>query len=592
MKDFLKYTLATVVGIFLAGIVFTILGIISLIGMVATSDTETKVKENSIFELRLDGTIEERSQAEDPFSKLLGAASTTTYGLDDILSSIKKAKNNDNIKGIYIEAGVTGGSSFATCEAIRRALVDFKESGKFIVAYSDNYGQDTYYLASVADKIFINPQGSLAWHGLSSQPIFYKELLDKIGVKMQVFKVGTYKSAVEPYIATSMSDANREQVTVFLEDLWGKMLNDISVSRNITVDSLSTYADRFMDLQPAQTYLDYGLVDSIVYKSDVREYLKQLTNRKDDENIRSYLVSDMVNVKRNVPKDKSGNIIAVYYAAGDIDGGGVISVGPAGIQSPKVVKDLRKLREDKTVKAVVLRVNSPGGSAFGSEQIWNEVVALKAEKPVIVSMGDYAASGGYYISCAADTIVAEETTLTGSIGIFGVFPDASELMNKKLGINFDVVKTNKMSDFGTMSRPFNADEQQILQQYINNGYSLFVKRCADGRGMTTEAIEAIAEGRVWTGIRAKELGLVDEIGGLDKAIELAAHSADIEGYSVVSYPKKEGMLSSFLEGEKDKMVKSKLQEYIGEYFNGLQYIKGLKEMDPIQARIPFDLNIH
>ncbi len=592
MKDFLKYTLATVVGIFLAGIVFTILGIISLVGMVATSDTETKVKENSIFELQLDGTIEERSQAEDPFSKLLGAASTTTYGLDDILSSIKKAKNNDNIKGIYIEAGVTGGSSFATCEAIRRALVDFKESGKFIVAYSDNYGQDTYYLASVADKIFINPQGSLAWHGLSSQPIFYKELLDKIGVKMQVFKVGTYKSAVEPYIATSMSDANREQVTVFLEDLWGKMLNDISVSRNITVDSLSTYADRFMDLQPAQTYLNYGLVDSIVYKSDVREYLKQLTNRKDDENIRSYLVSDMVNVKRNVPKDKSGNIIAVYYAAGDIDGGGVISVGPAGIQSPKVVKDLRKLREDKTVKAVVLRVNSPGGSAFGSEQIWNEVVALKAEKPVIVSMGDYAASGGYYISCAADTIVAEETTLTGSIGIFGVFPDASELMNKKLGINFDVVKTNKMSDFGTMSRPFNADEQQILQQYINNGYSLFVKRCADGRGMTTEAIEAIAEGRVWTGIRAKELGLVDEIGGLDKAIELAAHSADIEGYSVVSYPKKEGMLSSFLEGEKDKMVKSKLQEYIGEYFNGLQYIKGLKEMDPIQARIPFDLNIH
>lgn len=592
MKDFLKYTLATVVGIFLAGIVFTILGIISLVGMVATSDTETKVKENSIFELQLDGNIEERSQAEDPFSKLLGAASTTTYGLDDILSSIKKAKNNDNIKGIYIEAGVTGGSSFATCEAIRRALVDFKESGKFIVAYADNYGQDTYYLASVADKIFINPQGSLAWHGLSSQPIFYKELLDKIGVKMQVFKVGTYKSAVEPYIATSMSDANREQVTVFLEDLWGKMLNDISVSRNITVDSLSTYADRFMDLQPAQTYLDYGLVDSIVYKSDVREYLKQLTNRKDDENIRSYLVSDMVNVKRNVPKDKSGNIIAVYYAAGDIDGGGVISVGPAGIQSPKVVKDLRKLREDKTVKAVVLRVNSPGGSAFGSEQIWNEVVALKAEKPVIVSMGDYAASGGYYISCAADTIVAEETTLTGSIGIFGVFPDASELMNKKLGINFDVVKTNKMSDFGTMSRPFNADEQQILQQYINNGYSLFVKRCADGRGMTTEAIEAIAEGRVWTGIRAKELGLVDEIGGLDKAIELAAHSADIEGYSVVSYPKKEGMLSSFLEGEKDKMVKSKLQEYIGEYFNGLQYIKGLKEMDPIQARIPFDLNIH
>lgn len=592
MKEFLKYTLATIVGIFLAGIVFTILGIISMVGIVASSDTETKVKENSIFELRLDGSIAERSQAEDPFSKLLGSSTSTSYGLDDILSSIKKAKSNDNIKGIYIESGSGGISDFATNEAIRRALVDFKESGKFIVAYGDQYGQDTYYLASVADKIFINPQGSLSWHGLSSQPIFFKELLDKIGVKMQVFKVGTYKSAVEPYIATSMSDANREQITVFLDDLWGKMLNDISASRNITVDSLNVYADRFMDLQPAQTYLDYGLVDSLIYKSDVREYLKKITNRKDDEKVRSYLVSDMVNVKRNVPKDKSGNIIAVYYASGEIDASGLISTGSSGIVSPKVVKDLRKLKEDKTVKAVVLRVNSPGGSAFGSEQIWNEVVALKAEKPVIVSMGDYAASGGYYISCAADTIVAETTTLTGSIGIFGMFPDASELITKKLGIHVDAVNTNKRSDFGIMSRPYNADEQQILQNYINNGYSLFVKRCADGRGMTTEAIEAIAEGRVWTGVRAKELGLVDEIGGLDKAIELAAVSADIEAYTVVSYPKKEGFLSSFLEGEKERMVKSQLKEYLGVYFNGLQYLKGLEEMDPVQARLPFDLNIH
>ena len=592
MKEFLKYTLATIVGIFLAGIVFTILGIISMVGIVASSDTETKVKENSIFELRLDGSIAERSQAEDPFSKLLGSSTSTSYGLDDILSSIKKAKSNDNIKGIYIESGSGGISDFATNEAIRRALVDFKESGKFIVAYGDQYGQDTYYLASVADKIFINPQGSLSWHGLSSQPIFFKELLDKIGVKMQVFKVGTYKSAVEPYIATSMSDANREQITVFLDDLWGKMLNDISASRNITVDSLNVYADRFMDLQPAQTYLDYGLVDSLIYKSDVREYLKKITNRKDDEKVRSYLVSDMVNVKRNVPKDKSGNIIAVYYASGEIDASGLISTGSSGIVSPKVVKDLRKLKEDKTVKAVVLRVNSPGGSAFGSEQIWNEVVALKAEKPVIVSMGDYAASGGYYISCAADTIVAETTTLTGSIGIFGMFPDASELITKKLGIHVDAVNTNKRSDFGIMSRPYNADEQQILQNYINNGYSLFVKRCADGRGMTTEAIEAIAEGRVWTGVRAKELGLVDEIGGLDKAIELAAVSADIEAYTVVSYPKKEGFLSSFLEGEKERMVKSQLKEYLGIYFNGLQYLKGLEEMDPVQARLPFDLNIH
>jgi protease-4 len=585
MKDFIKFTFASMLGVVLAGIVFTILSIVTMVGMLASSDTETVVKENSIFKLELNGVLSERAQ-ENPLQSLIGE-DFEEYGLDDILTSIKKAKENENIKGIYLETAMME-ASFASLEEIRNALKDFKESGKFIVAYADQYTQGMYYLASVADKVIVNPQGSIMWHGLASQAIFYKDLLEKVGVEMQIFKVGTYKSAVEPFIATEMSDANREQVSAFLNSIWERLLEDISASRDIPADVLNKYADDYMDLKQAEEYITCGLADTLLYKDGVLNYLKEMTGREADESLRTLSLADMKNVKRNTPLDKSGNIIAVYYAFGGIDDN---TSTDEGINSEKVIKDLRKLREDETIKAVVLRVNSPGGSAYGSEQIWREVVMLKNEKPVIVSMGDYAASGGYYISCAADSIVADPTTLTGSIGIFGMFPNMENLLTDKLGVHFDMVKTNKFADMGSINRPFNADEKAIMQKYINNGYELFVKRCADGRGMTVEAIKKIAEGRVWTGAKAKELGLVDELGGLDRALEIAAQKADIEAYSVINYPNEENAFAALLNKSKNNYINGKMAETLGENYNYILFINNLKEADRIQARMPFDLRI-
>lgn len=375
MKEFLKYTFATVCGLILTGVVFTILGIISLAGIVASSSgTETVVKDRSVFVLELKGSVVERYQ-DNPLMQFLGE-DYTSYGLDDILASIRKAKGNDKIKGIYIDAGAFACQT-ASMQAIRNALVDFKESGKFIVAYAGSYSQGTYYIASVADKVIANPSGSIGWHGLAAQTMFLKGLLDKVGVEMQVFRVGTYKSAVEPYIATEMSPANREQTQAFIGSIWQQILNDVSESRKISVDSLNALASRNMDFQPAELYISTGLADTLMYKDEVLAYLKQLTDCKEDDKLNTLSLEDMINVKRNVPKDKSGNVVAVYYAYGEIDGGE--SKDGEGINSEKVIKDLRKLREDESVKAVVLRVNSPGGSAYGSEQIWREVSLLKEE---------------------------------------------------------------------------------------------------------------------------------------------------------------------------------------------------------------------
>lgn len=585
MKDFFKYTFACMLGVVLAGIVFTVLGIVSLAGMLVSADTETTVKENSILAIELKGTLSERQQ-DNPLQEMLGE-DFQTYGLNNILSAIRKAKENENIKGIYLQADWLE-TSYASLEEIRHALSDFKESGKFVVAYADQYTQPMYYLATVADKLIVNPQGSISWHGLASQPIFFKDLLEKVGIEMQIFKVGTYKSAVEPYIATEMSDANRRQVTEFLGSIWGRLLEDVSASRNIPKEKLNEYANEMMDLKSAEEYLACGLADTLLYKDGVLNYLKELTGREADESLRTLSLEDMKNVKRNVPLDKSGNIIAVYYASGGIDD---TASAEEGIQSEKVIKDLRKLREDETIQAVVLRVNSPGGSAYGSEQIWREVCLLKAEKPVIVSMGDYAASGGYYISCAADTIVAEPTTLTGSIGIFGMFPNMQGLLTDKLGLHFDMVKTNSFADMGNLARPFNAEEREAMQNYINKGYQLFVKRCAEGRGMSVEAIEQIAEGRVWTGDTAKELGLVDELGGLDKAVEIAARKAGIEAYSILEYPAQKNFLSTLMNHTTDNYINGQMKQTLGEYYSYIRFVRDCKEADRIQARLPFDLRI-
>ena len=588
MKDFLKFTLATVTGIILSSIVLFIISMVTLFGIMSASDTETIVKKNSVMMLDLNGTLVERTQ-EDPLgilSQLLGDGSNT-YGLDDILSSIQKAKENENIKGIYLQANSLG-TSYASLQEIRNALLDFKESGKFVIAYADSYTQGLYYLSSAANKVLLNPK---EWRGIASAPLFYKDLLQKIGVEMQVFKVGTYKSAVEPFIATEMSPANREQVTTFITSIWGQVTEGVSTSRNISVDSLNVYADRMLMFYPAEESVKCGLADTLIYRNDVRNYLKKLVEINEDDNLPILGLGDMMNVRKNVPKDKSGNIVAVYYASGEITDYPSSATSEDGIVGSKVIRDLRKLKDNDDVKAVVLRVNSPGGSAFASEQIWHAVKELKTKKPVIVSMGDYAASGGYYISCVADTIVAEPTTLTGSIGIFGMIPNVKGLTDK-IGLSYDVVKTNKYADFGNIMRPFNEDEKSLLQMMITEGYDTFVTRCAEGRHMTKEAIEKIAEGRVWTGETAKELGLVDELGGIDKALDIAVAKAGIEGYTVVSYPEKQDFLSSLLDTKPTNYVESQLlKSKLGEYYQQFGLLKNLQEQSMIQARIPFELNI-
>ena len=591
MKDFLKFTLATVTGIILSSIVLFIIGMVTLFGIVSTSDTETVVKKNSVMMLDLNGTLVERTQ-ESPLGILseLFSDDSNTYGLDDILSSIKKAKENENIKGIYLQASMLG-TSYASLQEIRNALLDFKESGKFIIAYGDSYTQGLYYLSSVADKVLLNPKGMIEWRGIASAPLFYKDLLQKLGIEMQIFKVGTYKSAVEPFTSTEMSPANREQVTAFIHSIWGQVTEGVSASRSLPVDSLNAYADRMLMFYPAEESVQCGLADTLIYRNDVRNYLKQWVDLKEDDRLPVLGLNDMINVKKNMPKDKSGNIVAVYYASGEITDYSGSSASEEGIVGTKVIRDLRKLKDNDDVKAVVLRVNSPGGSAFASEQIWHAVKELKTKKPVIVSMGDYAASGGYYISCVADTIVAEPTTLTGSIGIFGMIPNAKEL-SEKIGLTYDVVKTNKFADFGNIMRPFNEDEKTLMQMMITQGYDTFVSRCAEGRNITKEAIEKVAEGRVWTGEAAKKLGLVDELGGIDTALEIAVKKAGIEGYTVVSYPAKQDFLSSLLDTKPTIYVEAQiLKSKLGEYYQQFGMLKNLTERSMIQARIPFELNI-
>ena len=587
MKDFLKFTLATVTGIIISSVVLFFISILVVFSMVSSSESETQVRKNSVMMLDLNGTLVERSQ-ENPLD-LIMKDDYKTYGLDDILSSIKKAKENEDIKGIYIQA-TSLGAGFASLEEIRNALKDFKESGKFVVAYGDAYTQGLYYLSSVADKVLLNPQGMLEWRGLAATPMFFKDLLEKIGVEMQIFKVGTYKSAVEPFISTEMSPANREQVNVYLSSIWGQITSSVAESRNLSVEALNKEADRMLMFYPAEESVKNGLVDTLIYKNDVRDYLKNLAGIDKDDNMPILGIQDMINVKKNVPRDKSGNVIAVYYAYGEIDGGSSASTDE-GINSEKVIKDLRKLKDNENVKAVVLRVNSPGGSAYGSEQIWYAVNQLKKEKPVIVSMGDYAASGGYYISCNADTIVAEPTTLTGSIGIFGMMPNAKGL-TEKLGVNFDVVKTNPYADFGNLTRPMNDGEKGLMQMYVNKGYELFLTRCSDGRGISMEELDKIAQGRVWTGSTAKELGLVDELGGLDKALEIAIAKAGVDAYTVMNYPKKEGFLESLMNTNPGNYIKARmLNGKMNDVYRQFSIIGNFDKIDRIQARVPFELNI-
>lgn len=589
MKDFIKYVFATVTGIIVFSLIMGILFVISIVGLAASSASSIPVEDNSVFTLSLSGQVNERAE-EDIIGLMMGQVSEN-IGLEDIISSIKKAKDNEDIKGIYIESGLFSSDSPASAHAIREALLDFKKSGKWIVAYADSYTQTTYYICSVADKVYLNPQGIVDWHGLAANPMFLKDLLAKFGVKYQLCKVGKYKSAPEMMTADGMSEPNREQVTAYMSGIWKVMLKDVSDSRKISVDSLNAYADRFIMVANQPDLVKMKLIDGLLYTDEVKGEIKKRLKIDADDNIHQLSLSDMVNVKG---KKENGEKVAVYYAYGDI----IDSETTNAIQqehcivATKVCKDLEKLAEDDDVKAVVLRVNSPGGSAYASEQIWHAVMNLKAKKPVVVSMGGYAASGGYYISCAANYIYSETTTITGSIGIFGMFPDVSGLLTDKLGIKFDEVKTNKHAAFGTIARPFNEEEMAMLDQYIGRGYELFRKRVADGRKLSVEAVEEIAQGRVWLGNDALGIKLVDAIGSLDDAVKKAAQLAKLDEYHTASYPAPADWMEQLL-GMTDKgsYLDEQMRASLGEYYEPFNYLKGINKQSAIQARLPYFLHI-
>ena len=593
MKQFFKYVCATVVGIILVVVIITILSILSLVGMASMGSVTANVKDNSVLVIQLEGSISERSE-ENPFGNLLGNAALTDQGLDDILKAIERAKTEPKVKGIYIESGTFAGAMPASLQAIRRALLDFKKEGKFIVAYGDLYTQGAYYLCSAADSVIVNPQGLIEWTGLSSTVTYYKDLLDKVGVDMQVVKVGTYKSAVEPFLLSEMSDANREQIETYDNEIWSEMTKAVSKSRGISEAKLNELADSMMLLREATLYKKEKLVDRLAYSDAVQQIIANMMKVDSPDDYNTITVKDLAGIANNEPKGFSGDVVAVYYAVGDIvdESTSEWNYEPE-IVGKKVIKDLQKLADDDDVKAVVLRVNSGGGSAYASEQIWHQVMNIKSQKPIVVSMGDMAASGGYYISCAADYIYAEPTTITGSIGIFGMFPNASELLNDKLGVHFSTVKTNQFADFGDISRPFTEQERAIAQRYINNGYELFTRRCADGRKMKQDDIKKIGEGRVWTGIHAKQIGLVDELGGLDAAIAKAKKLAKLDEASVMNYPAKTTVFEQLMEEMQGTSYADKqIQQALGDYYPIISDMKKVQQKTGVQTALPYRLKFN
>ncbi len=583
MKQFFKMMFASALGVFVAAVLISILMIFSLVGIAAGMGGSSAYtpKSNTVYKLTLDGSLSDNVQ-ENPFASLMGETEKA-LSLKDVLSTIRKAKDNDNIKGIYLEAKSLGAGS-ASIAAIRRELKDFKESGKFIVAYSDNYTQGCYFLCSVADKVFLNPQGTLGLAGMASQTTFYKELLKKVGVEMMIFKVGTYKGAVEPFMLDKLSDANREQIQSYMNSIWGNVVAGIAESRGLSVDDINNFANQGYAFAPAEKAVECGLVDELKYRTEAEDYVKELAGQ-DDDHLKTADISKIKNIKTS-EKEKSDRI-AILYAEGEIEDEQPSSpFGSGQIITEKLADELIKLKDDDDIKAVVFRVNSPGGSAFVSDQIWRQVVELKKVKPIVVSMGDVAASGGYYISCAASKIIAEPNTLTGSIGIFGMFPNTSGLYDK-ISLTTDVVKTNTYADLGDMSRPMRDDEKVLIQSHVEKGYDTFLTRCADGRGMTKEAINEIGQGRVWTGEQAKERGLVDELGGIDKAIETAAMLADVSDYSLEYVSGSKDFFEELLEKQLEDIKLSLVESVVGnEYFKTFNTIKS---STGIQARLPYDV---
>ena len=591
MKDFIKNVLATMVGMFGFFIVIGVIGMMSIIGMIASGNAAQNVEKNSVFVLNLSGTISEQG-SENPLSMFTGDNSLNS-GLNDILSSIKKAKANDDIKGIYIEAGALA-ANYATLQEIRNALADFRKSGKWIVAYGDFYTQGAYYVASVADKVYINPKGIVDWHGIGAQTMFYKDFMAKFGVKWEVVKVGTLKSATETFTEEKMSDANRLQTKTFIDGTWRNVCDAVSKSRGISVDSLNSYADSYLALQATETLVKAKMVDGMMYGDQVKDAVKKMMKLEKDDDIAQLTLNDMLNVK---DEKVEGSEIAVYYAEGDIvqDPKAATMFGNNNyIASRKVCKDLEDLMNDDDVKAVVVRINSGGGDAYASEQMWHQMSELRKVKPVVVSMGDYAASGAYYMSAPASWIVAQPNTLTGSIGIFAVIPDLSGLVTTKLGVRFDEVKTNRNSTFGNlMARPFNAEEKAMLQASVNRGYSLFRQRVADGRRLPVESVEKIAQGRVWLATDALNIKLVDQLGGIDDAVKKAAELAKLKDYYTSDYPAAASWMDNLLNSMSSSgtYLDEQLRQTLGDFYQPFTMLRSIDKREAIQARIPYAISI-
>lgn len=576
MRNFLKMLLAVVCGFILISMI-SVFVVVAVLGA-SMSQSIVSLQNNTVLEIELDATIQDRS--DELYNYLGGITSSQikSVGLDELLQAIDNAQRNEQVKAIYLKGGELTCSP-ALSRELRSALMRFKDSGKIIVAYADNYTQSGYYVASVANRVFLNPSGVLSLKGYALQTVFYKDLLSKLGVEMQVVKVGTYKSAVEPYVLTQMSEPNRLQSEALSQSLWNVVRGDIAESRGITTAVVDSFANEGMMFDATEQTTALGLVDSLVYGADVEECIAQLLNCEDADDVLYCKASELNSAMPAVANGDSE--VAVVYAVGAIDG----SEQSEAINSKKLSKELLSLADNDDVKAVVLRVNSPGGSAYGSEQIWYALSKVKAKKPLVVSMGGYAASGGYYISCLADSIFAQPNTITGSIGIFGLIPNAKGL-TEKIGVAVDGVKTNRFSDMGTVTRPMTSDESALMQAYVERGYELFVKRCADGRSQSVDYIKTIGEGRVWSGSQALEIGLVDALGSVDDAVQSAATLAELSDYRVSYYPAKKDLFTQLME----ELMQAKIPS-LHSYSSLVEQAASLVEQDPIQARMPYFLMV-
>ena len=584
MKKFLLNVLSSAAGVFLATSIIFILFIAMIVSasMSMGGQSPANVEPHSVLRIDLKGILSERSQ-DTPLAAL-GISDTPATSLEDILRAIDVAKSNKNIDGIYINAGAVSASP-ASLQEMRRAITDFRKSGKFVVSYGGTYTQGAYYVCSAASKVMLNPIGELEWRGLGGEMMFYKDLLKKIGVEMQVVKVGTYKSAVEPYTATEMSPANREQVTQYINSIWGNMKKEVSASRKIPAEKLNALADMYMAMKSPKEVLASKLIDKLAYEDEALAEVAKLSGKKDADDLKFVQPASIAPIAES---KTGGGEIAVYYACGNIVSGETEGgLFDQAIIADKIMPDLDDLAKDDDVKAVVLRINSGGGSAYASEQIWRSIKKLAAKKPVVVSMGDMAASGAYYMSSAAQYVVAEPTTLTGSIGIFGMIPDVSGLMKDKLGIKFDGVKTNAHSDFFSTSRPFNAEEKAMLQSYVDRGYDLFTSRVAEGRKMTKQQVDEIAQGRVWTGEDALKIKLVDKLGNLDDAVAIAAKRAGLKEYHSIHYPASKEWWEKILDSKMQDYTDAQLRSYLGELYPALSLLKNIDKRDRVQALIPF-----